>query len=94
MDLIKKPSAWMPIAISLFLSISIYVGIFTHSILRQTDEGAGAHIFQLLMCLQTIVIIFFIIKYLIKFPKQTAIIFLIQVLAIILAFSPVYLFRL
>jgi MFS superfamily sulfate permease-like transporter len=93
-SLIKKPSAWIPIAIPLLLSVMIFAGAVFGSVVRQPDEGTGAHIFQILMVIQFFIILYFIARWLPVAPKQGFLILLFQFLAIIAAFAPVFIFKL
>ena len=93
-SMIKKPSAWLPIAMSLTaLAFTLcYLAIF--GVVYHEDEGAAAHIFQFLMGSQILVIAYFIFRWFPKKPKQTLQVLALQILAIILAFAPVYLLEL
>lgn len=73
-SIIKKPSAWIPIVIPLiFLAyLVIYIAIF--GIVREEDEGTGAHLFQLWLVLEPLMIGFFAIKWLPREPKQALLI--------------------
>lgn len=90
--LIKKPSAWLPIvmslaALALVLGFLIINGIPTQP---QEDEGTAAHIFQLLMGGQLPIILYFAIMWLPKKPKQALVVLILQFLAGVIAFAPVY----
>lgn len=92
--LLKNASAWLPIAMSgmaLIFTLS-YLAIFGN--VHHEDEGLAARIFQFLMGSQIFVIAFFLVKYFPKRPKDTLKILGLQILAIILAFAPVYLLEL
>jgi hypothetical protein len=67
-SLFKKPSAWIPLAMSLaaLTMILVYVAVF--GIVQHQDEGAPARIFQLIMAAQLPVMAYFAIKWL---PKRT-----------------------
>jgi hypothetical protein len=71
-SIIKKLSAWLPIAMSLTaLAIVLgYVAIF--GIVHEADEGTAAHLFQLLMGGQVPIVAFFAIRWLPQTPKQAA----------------------
>ena len=91
-SLIKQPSAWIPIAISLAALAFLvgYVAIF--GITDETngaDEGAPARIFQLLMIIQMPVIAFFALKWLPKRPKQSLLILTLQAIAWIVPIATV-----
>lgn len=89
-DVIKKPSAWVPIAMSLSaLALVIgYLVIFGSA--HQEDEGTGAHLFQFFMAGQVPIIAFFVIRYLPKTPKQTLKVLALQFIAALSAFAPVF----
>ena len=80
-SLLKEPSAWIPIAISLLALTMIlgYVAIF--GIVHNEDEGAPAHIFQLLMVLQLPIAAYFAFKWLPKRTIQALIVLALQAVA-------------
>lgn len=92
--LFKNTSAWLPIVMSgAALAFTLtYLAIFGN--VHHEDEGLAAHIFQLLMGSQILVIGYFVIKWFPKNPKEALKILLLQGLAIILAFAPVYILEL
>ena len=61
---------------------------------READEGAAAHLWQLLMAGQLPVIAFFAITSLPRRPGATAIVLALQALAMLAAAAPVFLLRL
>lgn len=89
-SLIKKPSAFIPLCMSLVAVALplVYVAVF--GVVHESDEGVGAHLFQLLMALQVPAIAFFAIKWLPAAPKQTLLVLALQMAAFIAAWSPVY----
>jgi len=88
--LLKQPSAFVPVAMSITaLSIVIaYAAIF--GLAPQTDEGAAAHLWQLLMAGQFPFILYFAVKWLPKAPKQGAIVLALQAGAALSAMFPVW----
>lgn len=80
-SLLKEPSAWIPMAISLLALTMIlgYVAIF--GIVHNEDEGAPAHIFQLLMLLELPIAAYFAFKWLPKRPIQALIVLALQAVA-------------
>lgn len=80
-SLLKEPSAWIPMAISLLALTMIlgYVAIF--GIVHNEDEGTPAHIFQLLMVLQLPIAAYFAFKWLPKRPIQALIVLALQAVA-------------
>jgi hypothetical protein len=79
--LLKQPSAWIPLLMSLaaLLMILGYVAIF--GIVHNADEGAPAHIFQLIMLAQLPIVAYFAIRWLPKQPKQSLMVLVLQALA-------------
>jgi DNA-binding CsgD family transcriptional regulator len=91
--ILKNPSAFLPLAMSLgaLVTVTVYVALFGTA--RQTDEGTAAHIWQILMAGQIPIIFFFAIKWLPRTPKQALLVLLLQAGAAFLALTPVYLLR-
>jgi hypothetical protein len=61
---------------------------------RQPDEGAIAHIFQLLIVAQIPIVAFFAIKWLPRAPRISLPVLALQAAAVIAALAPVYFFNL
>jgi len=83
-SLLKQPSAWIPLVMSLVALTMIlgYVAIF--GITNGTgggDEGAPAHIFQLIMVAQLPITAYFAFKWLPKRPIQALIVLALQAVA-------------
>lgn len=92
-SLLRKPSAWVPIALSLGMLAFIftYIMLFGVSAPQQNkDEGTPAHIFQLWLVLEAVMILFFAITWLSKEPKQALIILAIQIIAVLAACAPIF----
>jgi len=95
-SVLKKPSAWLPIVLSLaalglILASIMIVGDPTTP---PEDEGTAAHLFQLWLVLEAILIMFFAIKWMPQKPYETSFILAIQVLAVLAACFPVFYFHL
>jgi hypothetical protein len=76
-------------ALSLVLGqIAIYGGA------RQADEGAAAHLWQLLMAGQIPVIAFFAIKWLPRTPGPALLVLGLQAVAVLAAAAPVFILNL
>ncbi len=91
-SLIKKPSAWFPIAMS-FAALAFvvgYVAIFGISQETQRDEGTPARIFQMLIAGQVPIIGFFVVRWFFEKQKQTLQILALQIVAVLMAFAPVF----
>jgi hypothetical protein len=61
---------------------------------REPDEGATAHIFQLLLVAQVPVVAFFAFKWLPRRPGPALLVLGLQAVAVLAALSPVFLFNL
>jgi hypothetical protein len=70
MALLKKPSALLPIVMSLTALGAVLAHYAMYGMVHEVDEGAAAHIFQLMMVLQVPVVAVFAIKWLPLWPKQ------------------------
>src|SRR4051794_21420457 len=85
-----KPSALIPIAMSLGALATVLIHITLFGTARQPDEGTAAHIWQLLMAGQLPVVAFFGIKWLPIAPKRALQILSLQFAAGLAALAPVY----
>lgn len=95
-QLLGKPSAWVPIVLSLLALVLVLVSLTLFGIPAKPpqDEGTLAHLWQLLMVTQGFFVVYFMIRYLPEEPKKSLTIFLLQLVAAFLACSPVFLLRL
>lgn len=99
--IVRKPSAFLPMAMSLTALAVLFVS-FAYGIAhgghwppqREPDEGATAHIWQLLMGGQVPLLGFFAIKWLPRAPKQTLYVLAMQAGAALSALAPVFYFNL
>lgn len=91
---LRRPSAYLPIAMSLVALALVlgYVAIFC--VTHEADEGAAAHIWQLLMVLQVPIIAFFAIKYFPQQPRQALLVLALQIVAALAACAPVFFLKL
>ncbi|HET9590604.1 MAG TPA: hypothetical protein VFO91_17585 [Anaerolineales bacterium] len=80
-SLLKQPSAWIPLAMSLIALIFLlgYVAIF--GIVHHEDEGAPARIFQLIMLAQLPIAAYFALKWLPKRPLPALLVLALQAAA-------------
>ena len=95
----RATSGWIPLLLS-GAAVALLVGylatgphppniVVEHGIARR-DEGAVAHLWQLLMVLQLPIIGWFALRWLPRDPKRTAMMLALQALAIVAAAMPVY----
>ena len=92
LSLLKRPSALLPIGLSI-ASIALVTGfVILYGTQHQgEDEGAAAHIWQLLMLAHLPAIAFFLVKWMPREPRQAAMVLVVQLTAFAAALSPVYL---
>lgn len=93
-QMVKKPSALLPMAMSLLALAVVLITLATFGVSHDRDEGAAAHIWQLLMAGQLPLLLFFPIKWLPRAPTETLKIIAIQMAAVLAAMAPVYLLHL
>lgn len=77
-SLIKQPSAYLPLALSLAALALVLGHAAIFGIVHEADEGAAAHIWQILMAAQLLIVIYFMLKWLPRRPKES-----LQVLALL-----------
>ena len=93
-SIMKQPSAFVPIVMSL-AALAIVLGhIAMFGAAREPDEGTAAHLWQLLMAGQVPIVAFFAVKWLPRTPRQALPIVALQVGAGLAALAPVYYFNL
>jgi len=87
---VRQPSAFLPIAMSL-TALAIVLGhIALYGVAREADEGAAAHLWQILMAGQLPVLAFFAIRWLPRAPRQTAWVLALQAGAALASMAPVF----
>lgn len=84
-DLLKRPSAFIPIALSLGALLIVGVHVAVYGTAREADEGTAAHLWQLLMAAQIPIMGYFLFTSLPKSPRETWPVFALQIAA-----APVY----
>jgi hypothetical protein len=91
--LLKRPTALIPIAMSL-IALALVIGYAAIvGTARQPDEGAAAHVWQLLMAGQVPLVAWFAIKWLPADPGQALRVLALQVGAALAAMFPVWWFQ-
>ena len=99
--MIRRPSAFLPLAMSL-TALSMVLGSMARDcvvhgacvVVREADEGAIAHLWQILMVGQMPILAFFAIKWLPRAPKQTFYVLALQAGAVLASMAPVFYFNL
>jgi hypothetical protein len=86
----KHPSAFLPVAMSLFALAVVLTHIVFFGTARQPDEGTAAHLWQLLMAGQLPVVAFFAFRWLPRVPRNALLVLALQFVAALAALAPVY----
>ena len=89
MNTLKKPTAWVPLLMSLAALAIVLIHVLRFGPAREADEGTSAHLWQMLMAGQLPIIAFFAIKWLPQTPKAAVLILLLQMIAGLAAMAPV-----
>jgi hypothetical protein len=89
--LLKHPSAFLPITMSLGALAVVLLYLAVHGPAPQPDEGAAAHIWQLLMAAQVPIVLFFAIRWVPESPRRAVPILVLQIIAGVAAVTPVLL---
>ncbi len=70
-SLLRRPSALLPLLMSLTALTMVIVHALLFGIVPETDEGTPAHLFQLLMAAQIPFVLVFAVKWLPREPRRT-----------------------
>ena len=91
----KKPSAWVPVALSLAVLATMIISIALFGPpAREADEGVAAHLFQIWLATEVLLVTLFAIKWLPEAPKQALFVIATQIAAVLAACAPVFYFKL
>jgi hypothetical protein len=85
----RRPSAFIPVAMSLAALAMVFVHIITSGTAPEADEGTAAHLWHLLMAAQIPLVAFFAIRWLPQSPRSALPV--LQAIAGLAALAPVYL---
>jgi hypothetical protein len=86
----RRPSAFLPVAMSLGALAVVLIYLALHGPAPQPDEGAAAHIWQLLMAGQVPIVLFFAIRWVPERPREAFPILLLQAVVALAAMAPVF----
>jgi len=89
--MLKHPSAFLPVAMSLGALATVLIFLAVYGPAPQVDEGAAAHIWQLLMAAQVPIVLFFAVKWVPRAPGRAVAILALQMAAALAAMAPVFL---
>jgi hypothetical protein len=90
--LLKRPSAWLPLAMSLgaFTFLMLYIALFGLNTPLPQDEGGAARFFQLLMLAQVPVGLWFAARWLPRAPRQALPVLSLQAVAWLGVFATIW----
>ena len=91
---IKLPSAFLPLAMSVAAIIVVLGHIALFGAARESDEGAAAHLWQLLIAGQVPLVAYFAIRWLPRTPRSALPVLALQAVAVLAALAPVYVLHL
>ena len=87
---LKRPSAFLPITMSLLALAIVLFHIAMYGTAREPDEGTAAHLWQLLMAGQIPIIAFFAIRWLPQAPRSALPVLALQAAAGLAAAAPIF----
>ena len=90
----KRPLAWIPVAMSLAILAMVLTTIGISGAVRQEDEGTQAHVFQIWLVLEMVLVAVFAVEWVPRRPKQALVVLAVQILCVVAACAPVFSFRL
>ena len=86
----RQPSAVIPMAMSLVAASAIVYHLARFGTAPQPDEGAAAHLWQLMMAGQLPVIVYYAARWLPRTPRPAVIVLAAQAGAFLAALAPIY----
>jgi hypothetical protein len=92
--IVRSPEALIPMAMSLSALAIVGANIAMYGVVHDADEGAAAHLWQLLMTLQIPILVIFAIRWLPKAPRQALGVIGLQVAAFCASLAPVFFLKL
>jgi hypothetical protein len=93
-EMAKRPSAFLPVLMSSAALATVLLHVVRFGVVHEPDEGAAAHIWQLLMAAQVPIIGYFAIRWLPEAPQQALRVLAVQLIAALAAMAPVFILKL
>ena len=87
---LKHWSGWLPIAIPVLLLVLGARFVALNGLVREADEGTEAHLFQLLMPVQLLVMGYFALTWLPRAPRAALPVLALQIFAAAAVFAMVF----
>lgn len=88
--MLKLPSAFAPLAMSCAAFITVLLHLHLSGLAQEADEGAAAHIFQMLIVAQIPFTAFFAWRFVPMAPKSAVTVILLQACGVVIAIFPVW----
>jgi hypothetical protein len=89
--LMRQPTGYLPVAMSLGALAMIVWFVAVHGVVHQPDEGAQAHLWQLLVAGQVPLITFFALRWLPRARRPALVVLALQAAAVmLLAVAPLW----
>ena len=89
--LIRQPTGYLPVAMSLGALAMVIWFVAVHGVVHQADEGAQAHLWQLLVAGQVPLIASFAFRWLPTATRPALVVLVVQVAAVtLLAIAPLW----
>jgi len=93
--ILKHWSAWVPLGMSLAVIATWIIAVAAYGApMPEPDEGTAAHLFQIWLGLEALLLAFFAIWWLPQKPKEALFVLAIQILAVLAGCFPVFYFHL
>jgi hypothetical protein len=93
LELLKRPTGFLPVAMSSFVLALILTRLIRFGAAPQPDEGAEAHLFQILMPAQVPLVALFAISWIGERPKAAMQVIGVQIGAALVVFALVFALR-
>ena len=93
-EVLRQPSAFVPMVMSLAALGMVLGTIAVYGAARDKDEGIVAHVWQLLMAGQAPIVLYFLLKWLPRAPRQTLGVLSQQIGAALASLGAVFFFHL
>ena len=89
--LMRQPTGYLPVAMSLGALAMIVWYVAAHGVVLQTDEGAQAHLWQILVAGQVPLIAFFAVTWVPRATRPALVVLALQAAAVLfLAVAPLW----
>src|SRR5947207_14108881 len=84
-SLLRRPSAWLPITLALIVLAAWAISIVVMGLPKpEPDEGTAAHLFQVCLVTEALMILFFSLRWLPERPAAALAVMVVQILLVLL----------